>query len=141
VTPAAAAAAVLALAPLQLLPPLPPLPLPPLPPLPCVPLVDPDCPVVPGPPPPPGDDPPRLRGPVAASKADGWIAITWRPATDDRQLWGYRLYRDGNIVARRGAEATAARLRLPCGRHRYRVEAVDSAEQTDSRSLVARRRC
>jgi len=149
-------AVALALAPAQLPP--PPIALP------CVPLVDPGCPLpnpLPPPPPPPdaclplplppiclppmpppkGDDPPKLPDELAASKGGGYVVLTWKPATDDVGVWGYRIYRDGNLVARKAAGATRVRLRLPCGRHSFRVEVVDSTEQTASRSLTARRVC
>lgn len=129
----ATVAAVLALAPTQLppaqLPPLPCLPQP-LPPV-CLPGL-----------PPTGDDPPRFEGEFALEPVGGGrVVATWPAASDDGGLAGYRLYRDGNYLGSRGPGATRARLRLPCGWHRYRVEAVDTSGQTASLSARVLRRC
>jgi len=118
---------------------LPPLPVPPLPPPPCIPLIDPGC--VPPVPAPPGDDPPVFPDTLTATKDDGYIVLRWKPARDDITLAGYRFYRDGDYIGRRGPTITHVRLRLPCGRHRFRVEAVDSADQPASRGVTIRRRC
>ena len=132
-------------APLQLppIPPLPPLPvpIPPLPPPPvCLePPLPPLC--LPPEPPPPGDDPPRLADELELRREGKYVLLSWRPATDDRGVWGYRLYRDGNYLGRRTAHVRHVRLSLPCGSHSFRVEAVDTAEQTASRSVRVVRRC
>lgn len=126
-----------------ILPPPPPLPLPPLPPLPPPPcLIQPCLPPPPLPIPPPGDDPPILVGKLTLTR-DGkkYVIAKWPPATDDVGVWGYRIYRDGNVVARKPADVHRARLLLPCGAHRYRVEAVDTVEQVASLSRRVTRTC
>lgn len=134
------AAFVIGQLPLPPLPPPPPLPpLPPPPPACLEPPLPPLC--LPNPPAPPGDDPPRLPDSVTAKREGKYVMLTWKPATDDRDVWGYRLYRDGNLVARKPETVHHAKLSLPCGRHGFRVEAVDTVQQTASRSAWARRPC
>jgi hypothetical protein len=136
--------AALALAPAQLppLPPLPPLPIPPLPPPPAACLIPPLPPIcLPPEPIPPSDDPPRLEELELRRDGAKHVVLTWPAATDDVGVWGYRLYRDGNYIARFPADRRRARLLLPCGAHSYRVEAVDTVEQTASRSRRVVRRC
>ena len=136
-----ATAALALLAPVQL--PLPvPLPtLPPLPPPPPLCLEPPLPPICITEPPPPGDDPPKLPDAVTVTREGKEIVLRWKAATDDVGVWGYRIYRDGNLIQRKAKTARRAIVRFPCGKHSFRVEAVDTVEQTASRSVHVRRPC
>jgi hypothetical protein len=78
---------------------------------------------------------------VKVAKSGKYVTLDWPPGRDDILVWGYLIYRDGNVIARKPADVTKAKLVLPCGRHSYRVEVVDSAEQTASRSVRVSRPC
>jgi len=114
-----------------------------LPPLPCLPDPIPILPCDPVPPPLPGDEPPKLAHPrvLPRARSSSRIVIVWTPATDDVGIAGYRLWRDGRLLGERGRRVTRASLAMPCGRHAFRLEAVDLAGQTDERRLRARRVC
>jgi hypothetical protein len=143
-TSLAVVAVVLALTPAQLLPPLPPLPPPPipLPPPPELCLLPPLPPIcLPPEPVPPSDDPPIFEGKLTAERKSRYVRLRWPLARDDVGLAGYRIYRDGNYLGRRGPLVLTVRLVIPCGSHRYRIEAVDSAGQTASLVVHSRRRC
>jgi hypothetical protein len=131
----------LALTPSQLPPilPPPPIPLPPPPDLCLVPPLPPIC--LPPEPIPPSDDPPSFQGELSAARKGRYVRLRWPLARDDVALAGYRIFRDGIYLGRRGPLVLTVRLVIPCGRHRYRIEAVDSAGQTASLVVHSRRRC
>lgn len=123
------AGALLALLPL---PPLPPLPPPP-------PLCPPICLLPPEPPPGVPDAAPTLE--LLEPRRDGdRIVLRWR-ARDDFALAGFRVYVDGWKVRILEPRLRSVSLRFRCGRHSYRVEAIDSSLQRTSRSVSIRRRC
>lgn len=130
--------AALVLTPAQL-PPLPPV----SPPLTCLPYpFEPVCP--PPIPPAPDDDPPRLPAALELERVSVFskrVTISWQPALDDVGVSGYRIFRDGELLGKRGPGAVTVTIRLSCGTHTLRVEAVDLAGQTDSHSITVRRRC
>jgi hypothetical protein len=57
------------------------------------------------------------------------IALSWSPSTDNRSLAGYRIYRDGAIIATAGASATSFTDTglAPETSHWYAIHAVDAA--------------
>jgi hypothetical protein len=66
----------------------------------------------------------------------------WKPATDDHAIVGYRFYRDGKLLSTaKGSKLTRVRFYVPCGRHAFKVEAVDSIGQRTSQLLRVRRSC
>jgi hypothetical protein len=116
----------------------------------CVPILPcpPPClPVLTCPPPPlpvPGDSPPVLPTVtvVKREEASRTVTLEWKPATDDHAIVGYRFYRDGKLLSTaKGSQLTRVRFYVPCGRHAFKVEAVDSIGQRTSRLLRVRRRC
>jgi hypothetical protein len=75
------------------------------------------------------------------SRSQKKVTLTWALVSDDRGIWGYRLFRDGRYLKARPAKTQAVTLYLPCGQHTYRVEVVDTANQGASQRIVVRRRC
>jgi hypothetical protein len=69
------------------------------------------------------------------------VTIEWKGATDDNGIVGYRLYRDGKLRATTGKNARRAQFQMPCGRHLFGVEAVDTAGQRTKKSIVLVRHC
>ena len=122
-----------------------------LPPPPCIPGVTcppPPCiPVLTCPPPPlpvPGDDPPKLpTAPVPSWEVGtaSTVVLKWEAATDDKGIAGYRIYRDGKLRGLAGKKAVSVKIAMPCGRHSFKIEAVDTAGQRSSKACVVRRRC
>ena len=114
-------------------------PLPPPPPVPCIPLVDPNCHTPP--PPPPGDEPPVFAALVIAERGRLTILVTWKPAIDDHGIHLYLVFRDGRFLDAKPPDARRHRFRLLCGRHAYRVDAVDRYGQAATQRVHVRRRC
>lgn len=109
-------------------------------PPPCVPLLT--CP--PPPLPVPGDSPPVLPEvkPAARPPTSKTVVFEWKPATDDNAILGFRFYRDGKLRSTaKVADLTRVRFYVPCGRHAFKIEAVDSIGQRTSQLLRVRRRC
>jgi hypothetical protein len=69
------------------------------------------------------------------------VRIEWTPARDDDGLLGYRLFRDGRYLRAVPKAVVRVTLALPCGRHAYRIEAVDTANQDAAARVQVRRRC
>lgn len=110
-------------------------------PLICPPPPPPPPPGEPPPPPPPSDAPPVFNKPLEVVKRTAKVVLEWQRATDDEGMWGYRLFRDGRYLGSRKRTTLRATLKLPCGWHRYRVQAVDLAAQVASVSARVRRAC
>lgn len=78
--------------------------------------------------PPPDTEPPsQVVGVLIEDRLDGRLALSWRPATDDRGVAGYRVYRDGRVIAQVGSSQAAYEdSGLPVDvTFVYRVAAVD----------------
>jgi hypothetical protein len=121
------------------IPPIPPVPpIPPIPPIPCLPALDPSCPPLPAPP--PTDEPPTLLPLKVVERTATTLLVSWR-ASDDRGVEHYLVYRDGKFIVATSGEVHHWRFKLLCGRHSYRVEALDAYAQRDSQRLIVRRRC
>jgi hypothetical protein len=70
------------------------------------------------------------------------VTLRWKAATDEEGIAGYRLYRDGKLRAIAGKRARQATFQMPCGRHIFAIEAVDTkGQRSERRSIVLRRRC
>ena len=66
-------------------------------------------------------------GLVAAPVRDTRVTLTWSPATDDRGADGYRVSRDGTVIAVLGATTWVDRDVVPDTDYTYTVEARDAA--------------
>jgi hypothetical protein len=77
-------------------------------------------------------------GAIYATPYRRTVLITWDPAKDEGPV-RYWLYRDGRNVG--NTRALAARFLLPCGKHRYRVQAIDTRGQRDSLTITVTRHC
>jgi hypothetical protein len=74
-------------------------------------------------------------------KLSGRVAvITWR-ASDDKGLVGFRIYHDGKLVGARGPKPRLVKVFVPCGKHEFWVQAVDTSNQGTAVRLTVRRRC
>jgi hypothetical protein len=83
--------------------------------------------------------PPTTPGALVASAAPTLVDLAWRPSRDDRAVTGYRIYRDGALVATvTAARATVAPL--AAGRsYAFAVTALDGAgHQSTAARLVVR---
>lgn len=114
---------------LQILPPPPCLPVPIPSPIPCTP-----------PPPLPIDAIPRIGHVKVVRPVPRLAEITWR-ASDDKGLSGFRVYRDGKLIGSRGPKARSVRVFVPCGKHEFWVQAVDTSNQGSAVRLTVRRKC
>ena len=67
--------------------------------------------------------------PTAGSRRTvGLVTLTWHAATDGLSgLAGYRVEVDGAVAASAGPASRTARVRLPRGRHSWRVVSLDAA--------------
>jgi hypothetical protein len=65
---------------------------------------------------------------AGARRTVGLVTLTWHAATDGLSgLAGYRVKVDGVAAASVGPASRSARVRLPRGRHSWRVVALDAA--------------
>lgn len=56
------------------------------------------------------------------------VSMTWTESTDNREVTGYRVYRDGNLLKTvSGSALTARDLHVAAGAYLYQVSAVDAA--------------
>jgi|GEM_PF-5680018 len=80
---------------------------------------------------PDAERPTQVIGVRVEDHLDGRIALAWRPATDDRGVVAYRVYRDGRAVGDVAAPSTSYEdVGLPVDvTFLYRVAAVDGAGQ------------
>ncbi|MFO1434009.1 MAG: hypothetical protein U1F76_28610 [Candidatus Competibacteraceae bacterium] len=73
----------------------------------------------------------QVRG---ASEAEGWIALSWQPATDANGVQGYIVYRDGNSLGQT-TELTYTDATVATGIvYRYTVAALDTVGNLSSPS-------
>ncbi len=71
--------------------------------------------------------PARVTGVVAAPVRDTRVTLAWGATTDDRGVSGYRVTRDGTVVALLGATSWVDREAVPSTTYTYAVEARDMA--------------
>jgi hypothetical protein len=69
------------------------------------------------------------------------ILVAWRAASDDHGIYLYLVFRDGRFLADKPPSARRHRFRLVCGRHAYRVEAIDRYGQAAGRKLTVKLVC
>lgn len=82
--------------------------------------------------------PSAVAGLTAALNGSGGVGVSWQPATDNVAVGGYRLYRNGGLIATLDGATTSYRddaaLGPPPG---YQVEALDAAGNVGPLSAVA----
>ncbi len=71
--------------------------------------------------------PAQVTGLVAAPVRDTRVTLAWSASTDDRGVSGYRVRRDGAVVALLGGTSWVDRDVVPATTYAYTVEARDSA--------------
>jgi hypothetical protein len=75
--------------------------------------------------------PPSFAGttPLSGAQVAGTVDVrlTWTAATDDVDVFGYRVYKDGNELKNLGANVTTFTDHDTVGTHTYEVDATDSA--------------
>ena len=90
-------------------------------------------------PPPPSTDtqaPSTPSGLAAASITQSALTLSWNPSTDNVQVTGYDLYRDGTKVASPSSPG-ASQSGLACGTsYAFAVEALDAAGNRSSRATL-----
>jgi hypothetical protein len=74
-----------------------------------------------------GTAPAQVTGLVAAPVRDTRVTLSWQPSTDDRGVSGYRVSRDGVVVAVLGSTSLVDRDVVPSTAYSYTVEARDVA--------------
>ena len=122
-----------------------PIPLPiPIPPPPCIPSPITQCdgnPPAP-PPPPPADLPPVFPQPlVVVERTKIELTVKWKKAIDDHRVTRYMFMRDKTILGWRTPTTTKYTFKLKCGRHVYRVVAIDVYLQYGVNQLTLTRKC
>jgi hypothetical protein len=85
--------------------------------------------------PPPADAPPTAPTALAVTPASSLVTLTWTASTDDKRVTGYNVYLDGTLRATVTGTSYAYST-LVWGTHTLKVEAVDSAGQKKSTSLL-----
>ena len=76
---------------------------------------------------PPDAEPPSKPAGLVASGAPGQVSLSWQASLDDLAVTGYRIYRDGNLLAEIGAETSYTDTPLAPGDYTYAVQALDGA--------------
>src|SRR3954452_8135493 len=75
--------------------------------------------------------PPTFAGttPLSAAQVPGTVDVklTWTAATDDTDVFGYRIYKDGNELTNVGPDVTTFTDHTTVGTHTYEIDATDSA--------------
>src|SRR4051812_25726938 len=75
--------------------------------------------------------PPTFAGttPLSAAQVPGTVDVKldWTAATDDTDVFGYRVYKDGNELKNVGPDVTTFTDHNTVGTHTYEVDATDSA--------------
>jgi fibronectin type 3 domain-containing protein len=81
--------------------------------------------------------PPSVPAGLAAVATDGpRLTLTWQPSADDDAVAGYRVYRDGALVATVAAPLYADTSVVAGRRYAYAVSAVDHAGNASARSAA-----
>src|SRR4051794_2119058 len=76
----------------------------------------------------PDGTPPSVPGGLHTTNvSDTIVALSWSPSTDDHQVAGYRLWRDGQVVAPTGVTNYTDRDLQPSTTYSYQVQASDSS--------------
>lgn len=65
---------------------------------------------------------------------DDLVTIDWNASTDDNAVTGYRVLRDGNVVAQTGVTTHTDRDLSPNTTYTYRVQATDAAGNWSNQS-------
>jgi hypothetical protein len=81
-------------------------------------------------------EPPTAPGAFAAAGVQGGADLSWSAATDNTGVTGYRVLRDGAIVATTPGLTYADRNLVPGSTHGYRVQAVDAAGNGSAQSVL-----
>jgi len=78
--------------------------------------------------------PPSVPAGVQGSGAAGHVSLTWDASGDNTGVSGYRIYRDGRLVARSDTTSYSAAGLTPGSEHVFAVAAYDSAGNSSAHS-------